>query len=89
MTSGFRHRERDRIIVSGPGAMDDARPLLPDRYTLLTTRRRAASPALDPGLSASLPPDQLAAGSAKAFGHAITASAQDSLSEERSARSPY
>jgi maleylacetate reductase len=40
---GFRHVDRERTIVFGEGALDDARELLGDGYTLLTTPRAAAS----------------------------------------------
>ncbi len=42
MTEAFRHTERNRNLVFGPGAVDAARNLLPDHYTLVTTPRAAA-----------------------------------------------
>jgi maleylacetate reductase len=39
---GFRHQEHDRILVFGPGALESAQDLLPDRFTLLTTARAAS-----------------------------------------------
>ncbi|HEX2016656.1 MAG TPA: iron-containing alcohol dehydrogenase [Solirubrobacteraceae bacterium] len=50
MTPVFRHRERDRTIVFGPAAIDEAGSLLPERYALLTTSRAAANqPSLADG----------------------------------------
>ena len=43
VTTGFRHAERDRTIVFGPGALDAAQDLLPPEFTLLTTDRAAGS----------------------------------------------
>ena len=41
--AGFRHVEGDRTIVFGPGAVETAADLVGARYTLLTTRRAAAT----------------------------------------------
>lgn len=43
VASSFRHADHERTIVFGPGALDDARDLLGDGYTLLTTPRAARS----------------------------------------------
>ncbi len=48
MRGSFRHREGEREIVFGAGAVGAAEQAIGDRYTLLTTRRAAASvPALE------------------------------------------
>jgi alcohol dehydrogenase class IV len=43
MSEAFRHVDRDQTIVFGAGALDAARDLLDDGYTLLTTARAAGS----------------------------------------------
>lgn len=43
MSDAFRHADRERTIVFGAGALDDARELLGDGCTLLTTPRALAS----------------------------------------------
>lgn len=42
MSAAFRHAERDRTIVFGRGALASAQDLLPEAFTLVTTRRAAA-----------------------------------------------
>jgi maleylacetate reductase len=43
MSKRFRHVDRERTIVFGTGALEDAADLLGDGYTLLTTPRAAGS----------------------------------------------
>jgi hypothetical protein len=43
MSEAFRHVDRERAIVFGAGALDDAADLLGAGYTLLTTPRAAGS----------------------------------------------
>jgi alcohol dehydrogenase class IV len=48
MSEAFRHVDRERTIVFGAGALDDAADLLGEGYTLLTTARASGSA---PGLA--------------------------------------
>jgi alcohol dehydrogenase class IV len=67
MTVSFRERERDRTIVFGPGAIDDAQDLLADRYALLSTERaRSGQPALSDGAAVVV---DVPAGSVDAVAH--------------------